>query len=691
MKYDVSIIMPYYKKYNEFKIALKKNKKQFKLVKEVIILFDEIIDISTFEFLKEYNINFKFFTNTENHNWRNPAVVLNYGITKSQSEYCIIISPESILMKNFIKNIMENTNETNFSTGKVIFLKENRYNKLTYNELDNLFTQTPVRNNEIIGHVYFGSLCCKKSNLEKAYYDEKFIGWGGEDDDIRKRLINLGLVQNKLDNVKVIHTEDNISFNKRLYKTHSYQPITNLYNKFIEIKNKPLSIDYNSDKFIKFYKKEKIFSYYPIILLCQCYNEENNVKKFLKNVNNFVDGIIILDDSSTDKSWELMVSDKILVKAQKKRTTFNDLENRNLLLEIFNNLIIKNNIRVDWFIWLDFDERISECKNTVNMLRNLLLSSPENKNIYNIPLVHMWNDNDYNIEYPLSDNGVQYHTRIIRNIVDYAPYKIISNINLHFKLNPYNNDKYIFPLLIKHLGRNSESIRLKKYNLYTTNYDIGLKYQSSYNHFLNNMPKLKNYEINKNEILFKTLNLNQIVILYDYGQKHMKYIKNKIMSPLLVKIKNINNMPNWLNNKHKILLLFQNEELLINVKKKLNINKIKYIGSENTKILTPENNNYYIGILNNKPQILCKYENNYVIEIFMPAINRKKLQERSLEFFKNNGGVDYGLINLKFMSNDIYEFINVDTNPSIKQNSPFTLSAAFNGYNYKKFIENLIN
>ncbi len=691
MKYDVSIIMPYYKKYNEFKYALQKNKKQLKLVNEVIIVFDEIIDISKFEYLKDYNINFRFFTNTENHSWRNPAVVLNHGIKNAKSEYCIIISPESILMPNFIKNIMNNTNDTNFSTGKVIFVRENNLKKLTIDDLDNLFEKEATRNHEFIGPVYFGSLCCKKNNLEKTFYDEKFIGWGGEDDDIRKRLINIGLIQNNLNNVKIIHSEDDISFNKRLYRTQNYKLDHRLYNKFIEINNKPIKINYTPDNFIDFKMKEKIFSYYPIILLCQCYNEEHHIKDFLQNVNSFVDGIIILDDSSTDKSWELMISDKILFKAQKKRETFNDLENRNLLLEIFNNLFIKNNIRVDWFIWLDFDERINNCKNTISELRNMLLLT-ENKNIFNIPFVHMWNENEYNTEYPSSQNGIQYHTRLIRNIVDYAPYKIISNKSLHFKLNPYDNEKYTFPLLIKHLGRNSENVRVKKYNLYTQKYDIGLKNQISYNHFLNNSPKLNNYEINKNNILFDTLKKTQIVILHDYGQKHIKYIKKSIMSPLLVKVKHINHIPSWLDNKkHKVLLVIENEELLINIKTNLNNNKIVYIGSENTKIIKPENNNYYIGVLNNKAQILCKYVNNNINEIFIQTINRKKLQDEAINYFQNNNGKNYGLITVKFINEKKYEFINIDTNPSIKKNSIFTLSTIYNGINYRNFIENLIN
>ena len=43
-KYNVSIILPYYKKFNEFKYALEYNYKQFESVNEVIIIIDQNID-----------------------------------------------------------------------------------------------------------------------------------------------------------------------------------------------------------------------------------------------------------------------------------------------------------------------------------------------------------------------------------------------------------------------------------------------------------------------------------------------------------------------------------------------------------------------------------------------------------------------------------------------------------------------
>uniref|UniRef100_A0A6C0I9A4 Glycosyltransferase 2-like domain-containing protein n=1 Tax=viral metagenome TaxID=1070528 RepID=A0A6C0I9A4_9ZZZZ len=229
----------------------------------------------------------------------------------------------------------------------------------------------------------------------------------------------------------------------------------------------------------------------PIILLTQCYNEEKNIKEFLENVSTFVDGIIVLDDGSTDNSWNLLNHEKILLKFKKKRSNFNDLENRNLLLHLLQENFIKKGFDIQWIIWLDFDERIYGTVEYQLSLRNKLLSSNGVKQFY-LFMVHMWDNENYNSTYPGSYKGIQNHLRIIRNDPT-LKYKIQSNQKLHFKLTFYTNEpEHPFPMLVKHLGRNSPELRLSKYNLYTKIYDLDHD-QKEYNHFINE-PKLTNFE-----------------------------------------------------------------------------------------------------------------------------------------------------------------------------------------------------
>jgi len=232
---------------------------------------------------------------------------------------------------------------------------------------------------------------------------------------------------------------------------------------------------------------------YPIILLTQCYNEEKNISDYLKNVSLLADGIIVLDDGSDDNTWELLDSEKIILKLKVKRNDFNDLRNRNLLLNLFENLLINNNIDVKWFLWLDLDERITNNIDFINKIKKEILLDTFVGDVISLPLFHMWNETDYNSEYPYSENGLQYKKRLIRNNIIKLPYILKSNLKLHFFLNPYKGIEVNSLLQIKHLSYIDKESRIRKFNLYTKNYDVE-KIQKSYNHFLNDDVKLLPYD-----------------------------------------------------------------------------------------------------------------------------------------------------------------------------------------------------
>ena len=512
MTYDISIILPFYKKFDEFKYALEYNKKQFINVNEVILIIDEEYEfdkINQFLFLLNTNINFKInfkiYINTEKHEWRNPAVVINYGIKHAISTYCIIMSPESILLDNAIENLLENTNDNTFCVGQVLFMSYVFYEN-NNNNLLKFFKQKTTRNNYMIGPVYFGSICCKTENFKKVnYYTESFNenGWGGEDDDVRKKLMSNGIKMIESKKVNVLHLETQNEFFNRLKNNYSVKKniISEKYDNFIYI-DKLDKYAYDNNIFINEIKKiDKIIDYqlnnyimkkYPIILLTQSYNEEKNAVEFLNNVESFVDGIICLDDSSTDNTWNLLNSDKIILKIKKNRICFNDLENRNLLLNSLDNIFIKNNIEINWILWLDFDERIENDIKTICSVRRELLSNKFKYNILNLPLFHMWNDNEFNAEYPYSSDGLQFHTRLVRHKKNKE--LIINTTNkLHFNLNHYDDKKFNYNFQIKHLGLINKQNRHIKYNLYTKIYDTDLENQKSYEHLLNDNPKLKKY------------------------------------------------------------------------------------------------------------------------------------------------------------------------------------------------------
>jgi len=498
-KYNVSIVMPYYKKINELKFAMQYNYKELEKVNEVILLIDEYLDnLDQFSFLMNYNINFKFFMNSENHSWRNPSVVLNRGIKESTSEKIIILSPETIILENSLQYLIENCDESSFSIGMILFITYDTF-RTSFNK--DLFNNKVVRTPNLIGPVSFGSICCTKSNFEKVnYYSEEFFEWGGEDDDIRSRLMKNNINKKTIKIAQFIHLETTEELQQRYDRFYNLERKPNnninLYNNFNQVIIKKFDTESylnNIPNLDKYVLNKNLKFEYPIILLTQCYNEEKNISDYLKNVSLLADGIIVLDDGSDDNTWELLDSEKIILKLKVKRNDFNDLRNRNLLLNLFENLLINNNIDVKWFLWLDLDERITNNIDFINKIKKEILLDTFVGDVISLPLFHMWNETDYNSEYPYSENGLQYKKRLIRNNIIKLPYILKSNLKLHFFLNPYKGIEVNSLLQIKHLSYIDKESRIRKFNLYTKNYDVE-KIQKSYNHFLNDDVKLLPYD-----------------------------------------------------------------------------------------------------------------------------------------------------------------------------------------------------
>lgn len=498
-KYDATLILPMYKKDKEFMYALIHNRDEFERIKEVIVIIDENIDDDRFmrlSYIQHYNINFKFYKNTQNHEWRNPAVVINFGIKNATGKYCIIMSPESILFGNGLSNLIMNCSDTEYCLGNVSFVTYDNYNKI---DEEKFFLNG--KNDSHFGPFYYGSICCTKKNFESVgYYDENFVGWGGEDTEIRIRLSDNGIIRKELQNVKVIHAESNSEYKVRINNKKNFIKVKNneKYDNFIElnfpnvdtekIMGELINMKNNGD--ILDFELKKVCKHYPIVLLAQCYNEKKRASGFIENIGKLVDCMIILDDESTDGTWNLLNGEKIILKIKKKRYSFNDLENRNLLLKTLENVFIKNNIGFEWILWMDFDERITQKNKKIAEFRKIILSENFNSEIIEFPLYHMWSDTEYNSSYPCSDEGVQLKKRAFKHIPKNMPYVIKSENNLHFKLVPYEGKVRTLSLQIKEIGKKNDSLRSKKYQDYKL-YDT--ENIQKYEHFITKNYKLKKY------------------------------------------------------------------------------------------------------------------------------------------------------------------------------------------------------
>ena len=263
-------------------------------------------------------------------------------------------------------------------------------------------------------------------------YDETLSKWGGDDNNFRSRLDMTGVKELYFNEAMMAHHdidnhEGKARRNQPFEKTpndvlrHFFFPETAIANgedwgrDFDKVvydwRNKPMAEKqlerFSRENFLKWdIKPDYDHESYPVLLLVQSYNESRRIKAFLDTASEVFDGIILLDDSSTDNTYELARCEKLIVKAIKPRTEFNDLQNRNLLLDLASFV----NHRIAFFLDVDemLDRRFCDISRYID---NDTVDS------YMVPYVHLWDSPDcYNAQYPSSIDGVCFRYKMIRNI-----------------------------------------------------------------------------------------------------------------------------------------------------------------------------------------------------------------------------------------------------------------------------------
>jgi glycosyltransferase involved in cell wall biosynthesis len=219
----LSIILPFFHKIEEFKIALAHNKKFLKKDYELIIPIDEPdSEDQVLEIIDKEKIESKFLikSNKNHHEWRNPAKAINVGIKNASGEFSIIMSPESILVTDVYSILIDSAKLENVSIGQVVFTK------IINNDLEKLFDEQHRQSS------FYGSICTKTKFFHDVRgYNEKYNSWGSDDDDIRSRLEKNGHALLETPTAKVLHYEKKRKGPKRL------------------IHGKNLSIPFQNDEF----------------------------------------------------------------------------------------------------------------------------------------------------------------------------------------------------------------------------------------------------------------------------------------------------------------------------------------------------------------------------------------------------------------------------------------------------------
>lgn len=226
----VSVIIPTYNRENLLDFTLKSFEQQNMNKEEYeIIICDDGSDDNTFNLVKSYEekINIKYCYHS--HDSFRAALTRNMGINIARGEICVFIDSGMIACKKFLEEHYKEHKKSEKScivAGSILGFKisseweEKLKSNFDINDLDQSFNRLNKEKNfhderEItINHIgkdmstwpapwiYFwsGNISVKKEELEKVgLFDEKYIGWGGEDTDLGIRLF--------LNNLKYVFSE----------------------------------------------------------------------------------------------------------------------------------------------------------------------------------------------------------------------------------------------------------------------------------------------------------------------------------------------------------------------------------------------------------------------------------------------------------------------------------------------------
>lgn len=205
----LSLVMPYFRRIGDFKRVFPMNRPHFARADlEIVLVIDDPFDAQeTLEYVRaQHDVRFRVLLNEKPHAWRNPAPALNVGIRHARGEFVLVMSPESACVDDVPARLLRRLDAAPDCAviGQVAFAT---YDGLAADgSLAACFDRSRATHDT---PWYYGSFCAARRLLFEVHgYDEAVEGWGGDDDNLRHRLVRHGVILQFDDDVRIVHLAD---------------------------------------------------------------------------------------------------------------------------------------------------------------------------------------------------------------------------------------------------------------------------------------------------------------------------------------------------------------------------------------------------------------------------------------------------------------------------------------------------
>jgi Glycosyl transferase family 2/N-terminal domain of galactosyltransferase len=413
------IILPFFKKLTEFRKVLPHNAPYFASPGvEVIVVMDEPSEENALvALLAQYPlVRWRVIVNDVQHPWRPPCKAINAGLRHAASDaYALVCSPESAFIGDVpaqLLAIMQKSPQA-IALGRVGFATFDEAGKAQ--TLEHCYYQKTTT--ALLHRSFYGSVCGPKAAFAAVGgYDEGFMDWGGDDDNLRVRLEMAGYALLWCPSVRLLHLSLEARQGSEQYNAQSDRikcsPDSAVANRGVDwgrdfsrqihipregagqeqgvaqsiraaAHTGPIMPSYSRRQCRQCARliyhqpatagctqcnAQKAFSAQPVALrsagrstrpkiacVLQLHNEAFHLEGCLSHLKEYVDGVIALDDASVDNTVDILKRQSVVIDCIQK-----PVQHPHVWNELENKQLLLKRARqlgFDWVLCCDADER----------------------------------------------------------------------------------------------------------------------------------------------------------------------------------------------------------------------------------------------------------------------------------------------------------------------------------------------